>query len=342
MADIEQSVVVTKPCYYLPPIHPVFSWLGLPEPATLIRNYCDSEGVDTPEIAHNTINKVASYRSTASKRSMEKLAGWYESNFPEQAGQIKASPLLNNGGAIGSGAFSWLANIPHFALYWGESFPYTVNIIEQLIEQEKTAVSEALDQEVSAIERRQLIINNPKVALLFEGFDFPCVIRDENDLVAGSDSRSGAILIANTLFYFLAAGDAEYSSTKNHALSKIGLIGSILGDSYRKGCFHLAYWKKLKQNAVYKKAIKDTWSDLALKLNKTGADDDDTARRTLNRYKSGKVEISEDSLMELLKNIYGKDAGNYFVLFRVRLPGLMIWQISGGLVLLLRSEILLD
>ena len=114
MADNETFVAVTRPCYYLPPIHLVFVWLGLPEPATLISNFCEATEIDGPNLSHNTINKVGSFRSTASKRSMDKLTDWYESSFPEQTEQVKASPLLNNGGAIGSGALSWLANTPYF------------------------------------------------------------------------------------------------------------------------------------------------------------------------------------------------------------------------------------
>jgi len=316
----EITAKVVKSCYYLPPIRLAYRWSGLPKIGTVISNYCTREGIAGPEISHNTLNKVLSIRPTASARSIDKVVQWQLNTFPEQFKETISSPLLTSGGYLGFGAVSWLVNISHFVHHLGDSNPYLIRIIQNLITEEKAVVTSALAQDISPTERKRDIYENPTVELLFRGIELPDVLRSEQDLIAGSDDRGAALMCANTLLYFLAAWDAEYTAQIDPENLSKGLFCVLLPKRHIAGSLHLAFWKRTRDIAARQTGEKSTWKLLEQHL----SDYPDSARRSLNRYKAGQVIISNESLFSLLDKLFGGDyAETCFPFYLARLKAVV-------------------
>jgi len=310
------QVQVTNGCYYLPPIELLFRWLNFSRPATMIEHYCESKGIEPPKLSHNTINRAATVRPSVSLRSMDTFKEWLEGIFAEQLGETFSSPVITEPGYVGLGALSWLGNLPHLKQYWGDDVPYTLEVIEALIHTEKNAIGEALDSELSAEERVQLIYQNPKVKLLFNGFEFHPKQGNKSNRIASIDSRSVALLIGINFLYFIASWDAEYSLSIDPENAEKGILRSILPDTYTQETLHTACWEKLKQHAIRQGKITGTWNEISSQLYE--ATDPDSARRTLNRYKCGEVEISDENLAELVRNIFGSGSEKLCIIYLLR------------------------
>jgi len=310
------QVRVTNACYYLPPIELLFRWLNFPKPATMIERYCETEKIEPPKLSHNTINKAATIRPNVSLRSMDTFKEWFEGSFARQLGETFSSPVITKPGYIGLGALSWLTNLPHFKQYWGDDFPYTLEVIDALIHTEKIAIGEALDNELSAEERTQLIYQNPMVKLMFNGFDLQPKLSNKNNRIASVDSRSVALLIGISFLYFIASWDAEYSLSIDPESAEKGMLRSILPDTYTKETLHTACWEKLKQHAINQGNISGNWNEISNQLYQSS--DSENARRTLNRYKKGEVEISDENLVELIRNIFGEGSERLCIIYLLR------------------------
>jgi len=314
--ETKLRVQVTQGCYYLPPIELFFRWLNLSKPATLIEHYCESEDIEPPKLSHNTINKVATIRPKASLRSMGTFKEWLGDVFAEQIYETFNSSVITEPGHVGLGALSWLSNLPHFKQYWGEDTPYTLEVIEALIQTEKAAITEIIGKVATPKERTQHIYQNPHVKLLFEGVSLHTRSDFKDELIERLDSRSVALLVAITFLYFIAAWDAEYSLSIEPDNADKGMLRSILPESYTKESLHTACWEKLRQYAVIQGKITGTWNEISSQL--FDASDPDSARRTLNRYKRGEVEISDENLVELVSNIFGEGNERLCIIYLLR------------------------
>jgi len=72
----------------------------------------------------------------------------------------------------------------------------------------------------------------------------------------------------------------------------------------------------MRQYAVIQEKITGTWNDISSQL--FDASDPDSARRTLNRYKRGEVEISDENLVALISNIFGEGSERLCIIYLLR------------------------
>lgn len=302
MPEQETQTQVLKGWFYVPPIHCVYELLELPSPGTLIKNFCEEKGIPAP-LASNTINKVCAFPPRGKNGSTSKMGEWHSAVSPEQRNQALSSLHFKGGGFLGGGAATWVTQLPYLSEEFEQEFPYVFEVINRLINEEKLVLTAIINADVHPQEIQKKLFNNSKVAFILEGVRLQGSGTEAHTSSITECYPNSLVLIANTLLYFLAAWDVEYSIKINPEKSHLGFLRQIVPRTYKKGYFHRAFWERLKHLAVNLLGGKDTWE--ALEQGLRGVEEPADARRTLNRYKTGKVKISPKSLDTLITKVFG-------------------------------------
>jgi len=309
--QVSTKAKALKSCVYLPPYGLVLRWLGAPSHATMLKNQCRKSGAEMPPVSPNTLNKMLNILPTqVSVKAQNKVLNWADEQYPDLFDELQSSKHLAEEGVIAYGSESWLGVLPKLKREFGERTPYLLQVIDRLICEEKRCITEVLSSTNDPVQRFRMLFENNAVEILYQGVPLELSTKPNTGLIANVDGKTASYLIAIPFLHLLAAADAEYSQDNKFIDPLHGLMQVVLPYHYKPSALHRSFWERIRDHACTAPGEKAKWSHLERHVS---GGDEDSRKRTLNRYKSGAVRLTDEGLKSIVQSIWGGDSADQLV-----------------------------
>lgn len=269
------SISVCNEDILLPSIDVVLKWMGLPSLATIYTNHYGKPDF----VSHVTLNKIAVKPGKLRIDVRNKIADHVELHYPGILQDTQAF-LQDRTGTIGLGALKWLGLVNGLPAEFKAEYPYTLSVIEPIIDLEIHLVGKTNPTSHLASMLTAAAVSHPALLLL------------------ELNSPNAQI---NSLLLILAAFDAEYSAGNWVTDAKTGALNGLIHFKRKRSDqdYNRALWEWLLKLIEAQKPSVNSWNklDLLMQESHPGEQDLESMERILRRYRTGKNRSGLDALV---------------------------------------------
>lgn len=291
------SITIHNEDILLPSIDLVIEWMGGPSLATIYTNSTKNSDF----ISHGTLNKVAAGSITIQKATQRKIDTHFAEHHPEFTKQVRAF-FQGRTGTIGLGGMKWLGYITGLPTETKTEYPYTLSVIQALIELEMALTAAGKATLAAASKPPAIALAHPALTLL--------------------DLNAFPQVQINSLLLILSAFDAEYSIGSWLTEDKLGTLSGLLRFKRQAPIedYNGALWQWLLQLIEAQNPSINSWNRLDQLLAEKWQCEQESIERKLRRYRTNKNDKGFNALMdEICKTCWenSDDAGDIAATFNL-------------------------